>query len=199
MTKSMNPDNASIHGPFVRVDRIIDGNFAGHSSGKIFGGDPGGSFIALTHVFGPFFQRIAQIQSQRFAEYPRSPFGGIIPSRAIQRHMPVPGLSQIERAVREEIGSLEFILAFLQFLFSSLALCNIGKTHDCTKNFTLVEDRCRAVFDGESNAILAPKKFVIHVTCLSPLASCAHGTLLNGVDAAISPMVMDQWMGELAN
>src|SRR6185312_6652345 len=113
-------------------------------------------------------------------------------SRAIQRHMPVPGLSQIERAVREEIGSLEFILAFLQFLFSSLALCNIGKTHDCTKNFALVENRRRSILHGESDSILAPKEFVLHVTGLSPLASCAHGTFLNWVDAAIGPMVMDK-------
>ncbi len=52
----------------------------------------------------------------RVAEDPHRPLGGVVPAGTVQRHVPVAGLRQVQRAVGEEVHPPEALLLGLQLL-----------------------------------------------------------------------------------
>ncbi|HTY80357.1 MAG TPA: hypothetical protein VMI34_21195, partial [Candidatus Bathyarchaeia archaeon] len=83
------------------------------------------------------------------------------------------------QTVRSEFqDAAEELLGFAEALLCALAFSDVRETDHRAENGTVLLDRRRPVFNGETGPILAPEKFVVNPVGLPALVCGEHGAFL---------------------
>src|SRR6516164_873133 len=111
----MHPCDSSVDRAFVSVDAVVDVGFAFHRRIKRLPCVSGSCFISIPGAGEYVFDPVAVFWVWDVAEKSDSAGRRVVPSGAIQWHVPVAGLCQFQSGLRQEIRTVQFLFCLLAF------------------------------------------------------------------------------------